>query len=227
MSYPKRYIYAHSLNPPHLNSLHLELFNTIHQPLLILLLITLAHQALLPKLSPRQLDRLLNLRLLQLRQPLLLLTHPLLLHLPQEPLAPFEESLRRDGRAVELLILLPLSSELLLLNHLCGGVFTVLDELFCGFFQGGVQREDHGHAEVLLDGVLQVGEQLVAVVADAEVQVGRAVVGGEDVEVRRLVGVFVGVAHGEEEVGGFFVFGGFFVGDVEDDFYPELCLGDV
>lgn len=46
---------------------------------------------------------------------------------------------------------------------------------------------------------------------------------------RRDVGVFVWVADGEQEAGGFivFFFGGFFAGDVEDDVYSEFGLGDV
>lgn len=220
-------------NALHSRSLHLELLNTIRQPLLLIsrniILLNLARQPPLPKLPPRQLDRLLDPRLLQLRQPLLLVPYALLLHLAQKPLPPFQKRLRRDGRAVEFLVLLALGGEGGLLGDFGLCVAAVLDELLGGLFQGGVEREDHGHAEVLLDGVGEVGEQRVAVVADVEVQVHGGIGRGEDVEVRRGVGIFVGVADGEEEAGRFIVgvVGGFFAGDVEDDVYPEFGLGDV
>jgi hypothetical protein len=102
-----------------------------------------------------------------------------------------------------------------------------LDELLGGLLEGGVEGEDHGHAEVLLDGVAEIGEQQVAVFADVEVRVERRIGRGDDVEARRDVGVFIWVADGEEEAGGFFVFGGFFAGDVEGDVYSEFSFGDV
>ncbi|KAH6604804.1 hypothetical protein Trco_006511 [Trichoderma cornu-damae] len=210
-------------------NLHLELLDPVRQHrLAVVLVVALSGQAPLPELPPRQPDGLLGLCLFQLGQPLLLVARALLLHLAEEALAPPEEGLGRDGRAVELLVLLALGGEELLLLDLCVGVLAVLDELLGGVLEGGVEGEDHGHAEVLLDGVAEVGQQPVAVVADAEVRVRGGIGRGDDVEARRDVGVFVWVAHGEEEAGGFFsVFGGFFVGDVEGDFDPEFGFGDV
>ncbi|RBR02011.1 hypothetical protein VDGD_22012 [Verticillium dahliae] len=212
-----------------LRRLHLELLHALGQTAVLVIALVIRHladEAALPELPARHPDGLLDLCLFQLGQPLLLQLQAGLVHLAPEIVAPAQKRLGRDGGALELLVLLALGRHDGLLAAALDGGLAVGNELLGGVLEGGVQREDHGDAEVLLDRLAEGRQQRRLVVGDGEVRVRRAgLLLRVEVEKGGLVGVGLGVADVEEHGRGF---GGVLLADdVEDDLYPEFRLGDV